>query len=281
MCKWVAFGDAASGKVAAADAAAQDASASLRFAAVECEADIAEQAAVCNEFTAGGSLSPTVWCFANGNWTEGAPLRLSIESSNATVATASHLTTGSLLDFAVHCVATWAALPDEQIRGTRYVSSRAAQAEASMPPPGQRRRDLDSDKPRSTLHGMREQSNNAKPKKAVEMEYVPHVSENQGRVLPRSAMRRKISGDEDDFGGSGGGGGGKKIGSKKLKSSGPILETKEGGLPSAKALGADGIQGVAGAMKRVEQTVHETTEERRARRVKEVRNSHLILTSSS
>eukprot|EP01046_Picozoa_sp_COSAG06_P062591 COSAG06_NODE_14186_length_1181_cov_0.986137_1_plen_167_part_10 len=158
----IAFGATASGK-AGGDPAAQDAAASLRFAAVECDS---VDKTVCSDFTAGGSLLPTAWCFANGNWTEGAPIRLSIERENATAAA---LSAAGLLEFAAHCVEIWDGYL-ERIRASRYVSSRAAEAEALLPPPLAHRRELDPDKPPSGLRGIREKSETAAPKKAREME---------------------------------------------------------------------------------------------------------------
>ena len=159
----VAFADAASGKVGAAPAA-EPAAAELRYAAVECDA-VARSA--CGDFTGGGAHLPTVWCFAHGNWSEGTPLKLSIDAwQNATPGAT--LSTGALLGFATHCASRWAPHA-ERIAASRYVSSRARQEE-ELVRPGSRR-----DAPPSTVQQMRKSAADAPPKKAMEIEYVPHV----------------------------------------------------------------------------------------------------------
>jgi hypothetical protein len=222
---------------------------------------------VCSDFTAGGSLLPTAWCFANGNWTEGAPIRLSIERENATAAA---LSAAGLLEFAAHCVEIWDGHL-ERIRASRYVSSRAAEAEALLPPPLAHRRELDPDKPPSGLRGIREKSETAAPKKAMEMEYVPHVSENQGR-LPR-AFRSGGADEQQDGGGGGSLSSSTTRQKKKLKSVGPksppvVLESGllegsgSGGGKGGKEKAGGGV-GTTAAMRRVDENIRETTEERR------------------
>ena len=255
-----AFADAAAGNVRTG-AVALEIGASFRYAAVDC--DSVDKGA-CRDLTSGGSVLPAVRCFANGNWTEGPPLRLSYETEMAAPAAAT-LSSAGILEFGARCVAAWDGHSD-QIRTSRYVSSRAVEAEASRPPPFAPRRSLDHDRPASAIGKIRDNTDTAAPKKAVEMEYVPHVSDNQGGLVRR--FRR--GGDDDRErqlreGGGGGGGGGASLGTtqqtKKLKRPGskssPVI--LEGSEPRKKA--AKG--GATEAMRRVGESIQETAEERR------------------
>lgn len=244
-----------------------DAADSLRFAAVGCELG---DKTFCNDFTAGGNLLPAVWCFANGNWTEGPPIRLSLEREVAAT-TAASLSTRGILDFAARCVAAWDGHAD-QIRASRYVSSRAVEADAQLPPPLASRRLLDHDRPPSMLRGIRDKSESATPKKAMEMEYIPHVSENQDR-LPRSFRSsdenrldqhaRAAPNDlhDEEY----------RHKAKKLKKSSVILEGSgmhaegqgSGRNRGSRVMDRKVKDGTTAAMRRVDENIRETAEERR------------------
>ena len=251
-----AFADAAAGNVRT-DAVALEIGASFRYAAVDCDSVDRD---ACRDLTSGGSVLPAVRCFANGNWTEGPPLRLSYETEMAAPAAAT-LSSAGILEFGARCVAAWDGHSD-RIRTSRYVSSRAVEAEASRPPPFAPRRSLDHDRPASAIGKIRDNTDTAAPKKAVEMEYVPHVSDNQGGLVRR--FRR--GGDDDrERQLREGGGGGASLGTtqqnKKLKRPGskssPVI--LEGSEPRKKA--AKG--GATEAMRRVGESIQETAEERR------------------
>ena len=174
---------------------------------------------------------------------------------------AATLSSAGILQFGARCIAAWDG-HDDRIRTSRYVSSRAVEAEASRPPPFAPRRSLDHDRPASTIGKIRDNTQSAAPKKAVEMEYVPHVSENQGGLVRQ--FRRRGDDDKQRQLREGGGGGallGTTQQTNKLKGLGPksspvILEVSEPKKIAAKS-------GATEAMRRVDESIRETAEERR------------------